>query len=110
MSFTRQPPAPSTMTPQAINDLTGRVALVTGGGTGIGLMITQGLAAANAKVYITGRRLDVLEKIAKEYDGTFGGQIVPCVDPACHQRLLIIVFIEFRWMLQIRRASLMLKR
>ncbi|KAF9534460.1 short-chain dehydrogenase [Crepidotus variabilis] len=67
----------SSLTPAAVNDLSCRIAIVTGGGTGIGLMIAQGLAAANAKVYITGRRLDVLEKIAKEWSGQAGGQILP---------------------------------
>lgn len=33
-------------------DLSGWVTLVTGGGTGIGLMCAQALAANNAKVYI----------------------------------------------------------
>jgi NAD(P)-dependent dehydrogenase (short-subunit alcohol dehydrogenase family) len=45
----------------SLHDLTGRIALVTGGGTGIGLMIAKGLAANGAKVYITGRRRDTLE-------------------------------------------------
>jgi len=58
-------------------DLSGRVALVTGGGTGIGLMCAQGLAACGAKVYITGRRLDVLEKISAAWDKQIGGEILP---------------------------------
>ncbi|KAF9013803.1 NAD(P)-binding protein [Hymenopellis radicata] len=40
------------------NHLSGKVALVTGGGTGIGLFMAQGLAAAGAKVYITGADLN----------------------------------------------------
>jgi NAD(P)-dependent dehydrogenase (short-subunit alcohol dehydrogenase family) len=58
--------------------LDGRIALVTGGGTGIGLMISQGLAHAGAKVYITGRRLEVLKKVAEEWKSGEGkGEIVP---------------------------------
>ena len=45
-------------------DLTGKHALVTGGGTGIGLAIAQSLANAGAEVTITGRRLEVLESVA----------------------------------------------
>ncbi|MHA6325763.1 SDR family NAD(P)-dependent oxidoreductase [Roseivivax sp. CAU 1753] len=40
--------------------LSGRHALVTGGGTGIGLAIARALADAGAEVTITGRRADVL--------------------------------------------------
>ncbi|KDR82686.1 hypothetical protein GALMADRAFT_238175 [Galerina marginata CBS 339.88] len=68
--------SPQSYRPQVSNDLSGRVALVTGGGTGIGLMISQGLAAAGAKVYITGRRLEVLEKVAAGWDKQIGGQIL----------------------------------
>ncbi|KAL7619637.1 hypothetical protein AAE478_010178 [Parahypoxylon ruwenzoriense] len=60
------------------------VAVVTGGGTGLGLMIAQTLAANGAKVYITGRRADVLENSARihgtpEKLGPLGGSLVPIV-------------------------------
>lgn len=56
--------------------LSGRVGLVTGGGTGIGLSIAKSFAAAGAKVYVTGRRLDVLKKAAASVTGV-SGSIVP---------------------------------
>jgi NAD(P)-dependent dehydrogenase (short-subunit alcohol dehydrogenase family) len=42
----------------------GRVAFVTGGGTGIGFACAAALAAGGARVMIAGRRTDVLEKAA----------------------------------------------
>ena len=41
-------------------DLTGQTALITGGGTGLGLGIAQCLAAAGAKVVLVGRRKEEL--------------------------------------------------
>ena len=85
---------------EKLYDLKGRVALVTGGGTGIGWMIAQGLATNGAKgmsvvsyvgnscymhdlraVYITGRRKEVLEEAAASFEKTPGaGEIIACVD------------------------------
>jgi 2-deoxy-D-gluconate 3-dehydrogenase len=39
-------------------DLSGRVAVVTGGNSGIGLAMAQGLATAGASIVIAGRRAD----------------------------------------------------
>src|SRR5450631_2288210 len=42
-------------------DLGGRLALVTGGGGGLGLAIARGLAAAGARVIVNGRNRDKLD-------------------------------------------------
>jgi len=47
-------------------DLSGRKALVTGGGTGIGLMISRALVSAGAEVYIASRKIETCEKAAEE--------------------------------------------
>eukprot|EP00535_Pseudo-nitzschia_heimii_P007324 CAMPEP_0197179152 /NCGR_PEP_ID=MMETSP1423-20130617/4200_1 /TAXON_ID=476441 /ORGANISM="Pseudo-nitzschia heimii, Strain UNC1101" /LENGTH=273 /DNA_ID=CAMNT_0042629023 /DNA_START=139 /DNA_END=960 /DNA_ORIENTATION=+ len=53
-------------------DLTGRVAIVTGGGTGIGAGLAQGMAEAGAKVVLIGRRPDRLEESAEKINGVVG--------------------------------------
>jgi NAD(P)-dependent dehydrogenase (short-subunit alcohol dehydrogenase family) len=45
--------------------LKGRKALVTGGGGGIGLMISRALVSAGAEVYIASRKLEACEKAAE---------------------------------------------
>jgi NAD(P)-dependent dehydrogenase (short-subunit alcohol dehydrogenase family) len=60
-------------------DVSHYVCVVTGGGTGIGLMAAQSLAANGARVYITGRRKEVLDKAAaSHHPGEHGGEIIAC--------------------------------
>ena len=49
-------------------DLKGQVAIVTGGGRGIGKFIATGLAEAGANVVIASRKLETLEKTARELE------------------------------------------
>jgi NAD(P)-dependent dehydrogenase (short-subunit alcohol dehydrogenase family) len=44
----------------------GKVALVTGGSSGIGLMIARGLVEAGARVYVCSRKARVCEEVAAE--------------------------------------------
>jgi len=71
-------------------DVSHVTAIVTGGGTGIGLMITQALVANGAKVYITSRREEVLKK-TEELHNHENGQIISIVadvsDPEDIKRL-----------------------
>lgn len=53
--------------------LEGKIALVTGGGTGIGFGTAKRMAEEGATVYISGRRLNVLENAAKE----IGENVIP---------------------------------
>ena len=46
--------------------LTGKVAIVTGGGQGVGLGIATALAAAGASLVITGRDAEKLRRAAEE--------------------------------------------
>jgi NAD(P)-dependent dehydrogenase (short-subunit alcohol dehydrogenase family) len=47
-------------------DLTGKVALVTGGSRGLGYQMVKAFAAHGADVFVTSRKLDACEKVAAE--------------------------------------------
>lgn len=47
-------------------DLTGKTAIVTGGGTGLGEAISKALAEAGAALVLSGRRPELINKIASE--------------------------------------------
>jgi NAD(P)-dependent dehydrogenase (short-subunit alcohol dehydrogenase family) len=59
-------------------DLTGRVGLVTGASSGLGWRFGKVLAAAGAKVAVTGRRLERVQALAEEIRGE-GGAAMPLV-------------------------------
>ncbi|WP_134014141.1 SDR family NAD(P)-dependent oxidoreductase [Litoreibacter halocynthiae] len=73
-------------------ELSGKHALVTGGGTGIGLAIAQALAGAGAQVTISGRRMEVLQDVATDglhplmMDVTEPKQVVAGVEDAVAAR------------------------
>jgi len=81
MSYTSGKPNES-LVASKLFDVSGFKAVVTGGGTGIGLMITQALVANGATVYITGRRKEALDAVVQNYakkGGDNAGDIIAVV-------------------------------
>jgi NAD(P)-dependent dehydrogenase (short-subunit alcohol dehydrogenase family) len=60
--------------PAELFSLKGKVAVVTGGAQGIGLMISRGLSQAGAKVYVVSRKKDTADAAAKELSAS--GEVV----------------------------------
>jgi len=58
-------------------DLTGKVAVITGGSRGIGRAVAEGLAEAGADVVIASRKLDACEQAAAEIEAATGRRAVP---------------------------------
>ncbi len=63
--------------PAGLFDLTGRVAVVTGGSRGIGRAVVLGYAAAGANVVIASRRLEACEALADEVGAMTGRRALP---------------------------------
>jgi len=59
--------------------LAGQVAIVTGGGLGIGRAVTRALVRRGADVVIAARREAILRQAADEITGELGGKVVPVV-------------------------------
>jgi len=62
-------------------DLTGKVAVVTGGSRGLGSEMVRAFARAGADVVISSRKADACEALAKEVQAETGRQALPL---ACH--------------------------
>jgi NAD(P)-dependent dehydrogenase (short-subunit alcohol dehydrogenase family) len=62
-------------------DLSGKVAVVTGGSRGIGRAVAGGMAAAGARMVVASRKLDACERAAAEITEATGQETLPV---ACH--------------------------
>ncbi len=85
--------------PGELFDLTGKVAIVTGGSRGIGRAVAEGFATAGADVVIASRKLDACQVAAEEIAAATGRRTLPV---ACHvgrwedcDRLVDAVYEEF---------------
>ncbi|KAF2217930.1 hypothetical protein CERZMDRAFT_108521 [Cercospora zeae-maydis SCOH1-5] len=76
-------------------DVKGKVALITGGGSGIGLMATQSLAVNGAKVYIVGRTKEKLDTVVKTYNQGIEGEIIPLTADISSKESISKLFQEF---------------
>jgi 2-deoxy-D-gluconate 3-dehydrogenase len=62
---------------QGFFNLKGKVAVITGGSSGIGVGIARGLACAGADIVIAARREDRLAEVAKQIEVDFGVSVLP---------------------------------
>ncbi|KIY68477.1 NAD(P)-binding protein [Cylindrobasidium torrendii FP15055 ss-10] len=75
----------------SLNDLfgvKGLTVVVTGGGTGLGLHMARAFAANGAKVIITGRRAEVLQKAAQDIEGSVIAVPVDVTSPDAAKKII----------------------
>ena len=77
--------------PNVSTDLTGRVALVTGASSGLGLRFAKVLASCGAKVAVAARRLDRLESLAAEIRAAGGEAVAIAMDATDSDQLIAAV-------------------
>ena len=70
--------------PAELFDLTGKVAVVTGGSRGIGRAVSFALAAAGAEVVVASRKLENCETTAAEITDATGTRAVPMAVNVSH--------------------------
>ena len=58
-------------------DLSGRVAVVTGASTGLGLQMARAFASQGANLVLLARRMNLLEENAKAINAEFGVEVLP---------------------------------
>lgn len=61
--------------------LEGKLAIITGGGQGVGLGIAQAFAEAGASIVLTGRNMEKLQKVAPDLEAR-GGRVAVCAADA----------------------------
>lgn len=88
------------MSIQKMFDLSGRVAVITGGSTGLGLQMATGLAEAGANVVLAARKLNRCEEAAEKISKDLGVKALPVACDVSNQEsvqnLIATTVREFR--------------